>query len=259
MAISYVDQVVNSSSPTADATLTYPGTLAIDDLLILAVGVGDNDNVNIDMAVTTRIQVGTGWTLIPESDIHVNGATSDTDLGVYYKYYAGADSSVVVNGASSGGSDSSHACVLKAFRGVKLEADGGPFDVTPVAASSTTGTAADPGSIDTTGTAGIWVVIAGAIAHTAGSAVTMTMPTNYTSNPAFRSHNDTTDVTVGMGHRSDPGDPENPGTMTLSSTTGATGWAALTMALSQSVPPVVFDEVVRAPHHTSRIWSRDPR
>jgi hypothetical protein len=240
MAISYVDAVVGSASPTADTTITYPGTMAVGDLIILAVGHGDNDNIDVDMTVATRIQVGANWNLIPESDIHVNGATSDTDLGVYYKEWGGGDTSVVVNGASAGGADASIAVVFMVFRGVKPIADGGPFDVTPVAASSTTGTAADPAAIDTTGTAGIWVVIAGAIAHTA-TTPTMTFPTNYTTNAAFRSHNDTTDITVGVGYRSNPADPENPGTMTLSSTTGATGWAALTMALAEAPPPPTLE------------------
>jgi hypothetical protein len=241
MAISYVDAVVGSSSPVADTTITYPGTMAVGDLIILAVGHGDNDNVDVDMTVATRIQVGANWNLIPESDIHVDGATSDTDLGVYYKEWGGGDTSVVVNGANAGGADASLAVVFMVFRGVKSIADGGPFDVTPVPASSTTGTVVNPGAINITGTGlGIWVVIAGAIAHTA-TTPTMTFPTGYTTNAAFRSHNDTIDITTGVGYKSSPADPEDPGNMTLSATTGATGFAALTMALAEAPPPPTLE------------------
>ena len=53
MAISFIGSAENSSSPNTDTTVTLPGGMAQDDLVIVAQAIGDNDNAALTMAVVS--------------------------------------------------------------------------------------------------------------------------------------------------------------------------------------------------------------
>lgn len=196
-----------------------------NDIIIFAYNIADADNVDLDLACNTA-----GFTEI--ADLFGNG-TQDANLGVYWKFHDG-DTAVVGEG-SLGGADTSIQGAVLVFRGVALAAEGGPFDVTSTTATGTTVGDPDPPNIDTTGTAGIWTVIAGSDAHTANVNGTFTGPTNYTVDFITIGNQDTADGIIGMGYRTNPADPENPGLITTATT--ATGWGAVTMALKESTGP----------------------
>ena len=82
---------------------------------------------------------------------------------------------------------------------------------------------------------GVWTVIAGAVGNAA--AITLSAPTNYTTNFRNDVGDDTFDTSVGLGYRTDPVSPEDPGVMTDSG--AGVAWCAVTMALLAAVaaPP----------------------
>lgn len=229
-AISFIGSAEGSSSANTDTTVTLPGSMAVNDLILIACGIGDNDAVDQNMAIVT-----TGYTEVVEL-LGNNAGTQDVNFLVAYKFHNGSDTTVVCD-ALSAGTDAAVAAVVMVFRGVATVAQGGPFDVT---STSTTGNgfSPDPPSIDWS-TANTWVVIAGGSGHTLGGAGTYTFPTNYTTNAIDRGHDDTSDVTVGMGYRTAPSDPEDPGVMTHSGSNDTTNftWAAVTLALKEFVAP----------------------
>jgi hypothetical protein len=220
MAISFIGSAENSAANGADVTITLPGGMQQNDLVIVTYAIGDNDNLDLNMAMVTS-----GYTEI--HDLLAND-TSDCNLGVFYKFMpATPDSSAVVDGL--GGTDAAVAAVCMVFRGVDTTT---PFDVTSTSATGLNTMHPDPPSIDHNNPSGVWTVIAGASGQTIGGAETYTFPTGYTTNALDRGQADTTSVTVGMGYRTNPSDPEDPGVMTHSGT-DSTGycWCAVTMAL----------------------------
>ncbi len=232
-AISLVGSTENSSTPNTDTTvdLTAITGLRAGDLLFVSAGIGDNDGVDLNMTVNTA-----GYTKVVDL---LSDDTQDTNLGVWWKIMgASPDSSVVVEG-SLGGTDSSLAVVVMAFRGMG--------STTPMDVASTTATGIDifspnPPSINHNNPSGVWTVIAGASGHTLAGAGTYTFPTGYTVNAIDRGHDDTvSDITVGMGYRSSGvSDPEDPGVMTHSGTnTTNFSWAAATFALRPATAPTV--------------------
>lgn len=232
MAISYVGQAVASSSPTADAIITLPGSMAANDLIIIAAAVADTaDN---GLAAPTE----GGYTdVLGASDLYADDV-NDICLDLFYKFHNGTDTTATF--ADVGGANASNVAVCMVFRGVATVAQGGPFSTAAVTATGVSSSNADPPSIATA--AGDAVVIIGATGHTGGGTATYTNPTNYTTNPAVRAHNDTIDGLVGMGYRlSGYSNPEDPGVFTAATigTAADNAWAAISLALKEAPPTVV--------------------
>jgi hypothetical protein len=228
VAISFIGSVEGGATEGGDVTLdlTTISGLAQNDLVIVAYGIGDADNVDENMAMVTA-----GYTEVADL---FSDDVNDTNLGVFYKFMgASPDTSAVVDGL--GGIDAAVVAIAMVFRGVNT---GTPMDV-----AATTSTVIDtmhpnPPSIDWS-TAGTWIVIAGASAHQA-TGTSYTFPTGYTTNAADLLSVDTTKITVGMGYRTNPADPEDPGVMTLAgSDNTAYSAAAVTMALKEAGTPAV--------------------
>lgn len=224
MAISFIGSAENSAANGGDVTLTLPGGLQQNDLVIVAYAIGDNDNINENMAMVTA-----GYSEL--ADLFADD-TQDSNLGVFYKFMgATPDTTAQVDGL--GGTDAAVAAVCMVFRGVDTTT---PFDVTTTTATNINTMHPNPPSIDPV-TANVWTVIAGASGHTLAGAGTYTFPSGYTTNAIDRGADDTSDVTVGMGYRSSPADPEDPGVMTHSGTDSASfSWCAATMALRPAPP-----------------------
>jgi len=228
VAISFVGSAVASSSPTTATTITLP-TLNANDLIIIAAAVGDTAN--------NGIPAPTGYSRVPgvAATLYSNDA-NDTNLDLYYKIAVAGDSGATVTLTATGGTNASNAGVAMVFRGVSTTT---PFDVNATTATGINTSNADPPSIDHLNPAGVWTVIAASTGHTGGASGAFTFPTNYTTNAAQRTHNDTIDVLAGMGYRTAPADPENPGAFTASGigTAADNAWAAVTMALRPSSGP----------------------
>jgi len=238
MAISYFGQGVASSSPTADAQITLPGSMVAGDLIVVAAAVADTTNNALGAPTEGGYTDAVGSTLYSDD-------VNDVNLNVFYKYHNGSDTTITFGDV--GGSNASNVAVCMVFRGVASAAQGGPFSTAPTTASGNGTSNADPAQIATA--AGDAVVIVGASGHTGGATATYTNPTNYTTNPAVRAHNDTIDGLVGMGYRlSGYSNPENPGAFTAATigTAADNAWAAITMALKEAPPAISKPKVM---HH----------
>lgn len=220
-AVSFVGSAVNSSSPNTATSVTLPGGMATDDLIIVAAGVGDT--ANNGMAAPTQ----GGYTRIGAATIYSNDV-NDVNLDMYYKFHNGSDTAVSFGAV--GGTNASNVAVVMVFRGVDTSS---PFDTTVSTASGINTSNADPPSHNWSGAAGVWTVAIGATGHTGTASATFTAPTGYTTNFAFRAHNDTIDALVGMGYKSSPADPEDPGVFTAANigTAADNAWAAATISL----------------------------
>lgn len=223
MAISFVGSAENSAINGGDVTLTLPAGTTTDDLVIVAYAIGDNDNVDFNMAMVTA-----GYTEV--ADLFALD-TQNCNLGVHWKIMgATPDTTAVVDGL--GGADAAVAAVCMVFRGVDLTT---PMDVAPANGAGINSRSPIPVVIDFLDAAA-WTVIAGASGHVAGGAGTYTFPTGYTINALDRGADDTSDVTVGMGYRTNPADPELPGVMIHSGTDSVTdSWCVATLALRPAV------------------------
>jgi hypothetical protein len=216
MAISFVG---------AGIPLAISGNFSIDvtlpamqqgDVVIVAWGVGDNDDVDADLAPTTA-----GYTEV--ADLFAND-TQDCHLGVFYKFM-GASPDATVTVPAQGGSNATSAVVALVFRGVGSVGGTGITGIDtmhPNPPSRATG-------------AGIWTVIAGASSHTLGNGVTYTFPAGYTVNATqISGDTTTTDASVGLGYKTTPSDPEDPGVMTLSGADNAGfSWCAATLTITE--------------------------
>lgn len=220
MAISFIGKAESSAINGADVTITLPA-MQQGDLVIVAGAIGDNDSV----ATLTMSMVTAGYATV--ADLFADD-TQDVDMGVFWKVMgATPDTTAVFNG--QGGTDAGCAAEAMVFRGVDTTT---PMDVTPTTATGINTMHPNPPSINHNNPAGVWTVIAGASGHVAGGGATYTFPTGYTTDSDTIGAADTTHVSVGMGYRTNPADPEDPGVMTLSGT-DSTGyaWAATTIAL----------------------------
>lgn len=239
MAISYVGQAVASSSPTAAAVITLPtGSMLRGDFILLAAAVADT--VNNALAAPTE----GGWTDLVGSTLYANDV-NDVNLNVFYKFWNGTETTATCTAV--GGTNASNVLVCMVFRGV-ASGGGGPFRATATTATGINTSNANPPSIATT--TGDCIVIVGATGHTGGGTATYTNPTNYTTNPAVRAHDDTIDGLVGMGYRlSGYANPEDPGVFTAATIGTATdnAWAAVTMALKEYTYDAHVDLVNTAP------------
>jgi len=224
-AISFIGIAGGTAINAGSVTVTLPGGMASNDLILVAFGVGDDDFTQPTLAITT-----VGYTEVTSSTCSADGGTGgDGNLAVFYKFHNGSDTNVVTTAAGTG-TDSSVAVRVLVLRGVATVGAGGPFDTTFTQATGTSGGDPNPPSIDHTGTAGVWTVIAGAVGNAA--AITLTGPTNYTTNFGNSVGDDTFDVSTGLGYRTNPADPEDPGVMTDSG--AGVAWCAVTMALKEA-------------------------
>lgn len=219
MAISFIGSAEGSATNGGNVTLTLPAMIQ-NDLVIVTYGIGDNDDVDFIMAMVTA-----GYTKV--ADLFANDV-QDTNLAVFWKVMgATPDTTAEVDG--QGGADAAVPAVCMVFRGVDPTT---PMDVTPTTATGIDTMHPNPPSIDPLNPTGLWTVIVGASGHTLGGAGTYTFPTGYVTNAIDRVADDASDCIVGMGYRTNPADPEDPGVMTHSGTDSANfSWAAVTLAL----------------------------
>ena len=232
MAISFIGSASSSSSPNADTTITLPAMVQ-NDLVIVGAAFGDNDN-----AAATIVMVTAGYTALTQ--ISNTADTQDVYLRVFWKLMgATPDTTAVIEGNIGLGTDASLAGVAMVFRGIDTVT---PIDVTPTTASGIDTMHPNPPSIDFLDAAA-WTVIVGASGHTLAETGTYTFPTGYTTNAVNKGHNDTNDVTVGIGYKTTPADPEDPGVMTHSGADNvAFAWAAMTIALRSL--PLTFSQTL---------------
>ena len=222
MAISFVGSVSGAAADAGAITLdlTTIAGLAQNDLVIVAYSICVA--ADVDVAMTTS-----GYTEV--ADLYSDD-TLDSNLGVFRKFMGASPDATAVT-TSPGGTQAACAAVAMAFRGVDTST---PLDVASTTATGVNTFHPDPPSIDWS-TAGTWVVIAGGNGHTLTSGWTYTFPTGYTTNAVNTGIDDNTvgnSTTAGMGYKSAPADPENPGVMTQAGSDSASfSWAAVTMAL----------------------------
>jgi hypothetical protein len=223
MAISRIGGTTGNAINGGAITLTLPGGMAVDDLIIVAYGAGDDDFTQPTLAMTTA-----DYTELTTSTLSADGGTGgDGNLAVFYKYHNGTDTEAVC-AASGAGSDSSTAACLQVFRGVATVAQGGPLEITIQTATGTSGGDPNPPSVSGFTEATSAVVIACALGNAA--ALTLTAPTNYTTNALNAVGNDTFDASVGLAYRlTGAADPEDPGVFTDSG--AGVAWCAATMVL----------------------------
>lgn len=218
--ISFVGSCSANGNNGANATLTLPGDMLENDLVIVAYGNADADNADLNMVMVTA-------DYNEVADLFSND-TFDANMGVYWKFMGAIPDTTAV-ADNVGGADTDTPAVCMVFRGVDTTT---PMDVTPTGTTGLNTFDANPPSIDHNNPAGVWTVIAGANAHNLGD-LSFTFPTGYTTDAVQRSGNDTADGVVGMGYRdSGVSDPEDPGTMTSSGTDSTSfAWVAATIAL----------------------------
>lgn len=226
MAISFVNSASNSSSPNTGTAVTLPGSMQANDLIIVAAMVADN--INNGLAAPTE----GGYTRIGAATIYAD-STNDCNLDIYYKFHNGTDTTCSF--AAVGGTNAANAAVLMVFRGVKTSS---PFDTTVSTTSGTGSSNANPPSHTWSGSSGVWTVAIGCTGHTGGGTATYTAPTGYTTNFVQRAHDDTFDALIGMGYKTSPSSPEDPGAFTAATigTAANNAWAAATISLSQQPP-----------------------
>lgn len=232
LSISFVASAGNSASPNGTFNITIPAACDAGDFLVVGFAVGDTAGADNNLAVN-------GFTEISDQ---VNTAdTQDIELFTGYRFMLGTDTQIPISGnfTALGGTNASNAAVMMCFRNVKSVADGGPFDTaaTPQVGQDTTN--ADPPSHNWSGAAGVWTVIVGAGAHTGGVTATYTAPANYTTDAVTRNHDDSNDVIIGMGYRTNPADPEDPAVWTGANigTAANNSWAAVTISLAPAPDP----------------------
>ena len=225
MAIAFVGSTSGQAINAGSVTLTLPGGMATDDLILVAWSCGDDDFTSPTLAMTTA-----GYTELTTSTLSADGGTAgDGNLAVFYKFHNGSDTQAVT-AASGTGTDSSNAVALMVFRGVATVAGGGPLDGTIQTSSNTTGGDPDPPQVSGFDEATGVVVIAGA--SSGASAGAYSAPANYTTNAVLQDANaETFRASVGLAYREDPADPENPGVFN-GAHTGA--WCAATMVLKEA-------------------------
>lgn len=176
---------VNGGSYTISFTIGFTGTIAANDVAILAAVVEHS-------TVEPTIQSG-GWT----SAVVVEANDSyDARMAVYYKVLTGTETGVTV--AATGDTNAAAAGVLMVFRGVDTTT---PLDVTPT--SNTTTNSGIPEFVSvtsSTSTVGKILIGAAGSAHTRGS-VFYTVPDGEYEQFKSGASNDSGDVTIGMGYQ----------------------------------------------------------
>ncbi len=248
MAISRIGGASAQAINAGAVTVTLPGSMAVDDLILLAWSCGDDDFTQPTLAMTTG-----GYTELTTTTLSADGGTAgDGNLAVFYKFHNGTDTTAVT-AASGTGTDSSNAVAVQVFRGVATVADGGPLEIGIQVASNTTGGDPDPPQVSGFDESTAVVVIAGA--SSGASAGAYSAPTNYATLMVQQdAATETFRAGVGLAYREDPADPEDPGVFN-GAHTGA--WCAATMVLKEApvvttLPPSTRTVVNQAVNRASR-------
>jgi hypothetical protein len=227
VAISRIGGTQGGAANAGAVTLTLPGSMAANDLILVAYGNADNDNTQPTLAMTTA-----GYTELTTSTLSSPlNVAGESNLAIFYKYHNGSDTTAVC-AAGGTGTDSASACALQVFRGVATVAQGGPLEIAIATATGTSGGDPNPPSVSGFTEATSAVVIAGMVCS-ATSALTLTAPTNYTTNAVNGTGTDTFSGSCGLAYRlTGAADPEDPGVFTDSGT--GVGWCAATMVLKEA-------------------------
>jgi hypothetical protein len=236
MAISRIGGASSSAINAGAVTVTLPGSLAVDDLILLAWSCGDDDFTQPTLAMTTS-----GYTELTTTTLSADGGTAgDGNLAVFYKFHNGSDTTAVT-AASGTGTDSSNAVALQVFRGVATVAQGGPLEI------------AIPPSVSGFTEATAVVVAAGA--SSGAAAGVYAAPANYTTNAVLvDAAAETFRASAGLAYREDPADPEDPAVFN-GAHTGA--WCAATLVLKEApvvvtLPPSTKTILTQAVNRASR-------
>jgi len=224
MAIVRIGGTQGGTNNAGAITLTLPGSMNVNDLIIVAFGVGDDDFTQPTLAMTTA-----GYTELTTSTLSVDGGTAgDGNLAVFYKFHNGSDTTAVCAAAGTG-TDSATCAGLQVFRGVATVAQGGPLEIAIQTATGASGGDPNPPQVSGFTEATSAIVIAGMVAS-ATAPLTLTAPTNYTTNAVNGTGTDTFSGSMGLAYRlTGAADPEDPGVF-ADSGTGA-GWCAATLVL----------------------------
>ena len=231
MAISRIGGTTGGTANGGAITLTLPGSMNVDDLIIVAFGAGDDDFTQPTLAMTTA-----GYVELTTTTLSADGGTvGDANLAVFYKWHNGSDTTAVC-AASGTGTDSSTCAALQVFRGVAkdgLPGGIGPLEIAIQVASGTTGGDPDPPQVSGFTEATSAIVIAG-MTSKATAPMTLTAPTNYTTNALTGTGTDAFSGSVMLAYRlTGAADPENPGIIVDNGTGGAK--AAATLVLKEAV------------------------
>ena len=238
MAISRITGVTATATNAGATTLNYDEALLLtNDLILVAWSCGDDDFTQPTLAMTTG-----GYTELTASTLSVDGGTAgDGNLAIFYKYFVPGDVSAVT-AASGTGADSSNATACQVFRGVATVAQGGPLEIAIQVASGASGGDPNPPSVTGFTEATSAIVIACAMS-VATAPLTLTAPTNYTTNFMTAGATDTFSATVGLAYRlTGAADPEDPGVF-VDSGAGA-GWCAATLVLKEAPAAVANPRLV---------------
>lgn len=231
MAISFIGRI-SSGQPNAGAvTLTLPGGMAVDDLILVMHCDGDTT----DNAMPTPTTAG--YTDVGASEQYADGSTNDSNSRGWYKYHNGTDTNCVL-ASPGGGTNSGTSGALIVFRGVATAAQGGPFSTAAVKATGTGNANPDNPSIATTTDDAVVLMVSVAMAL----AGTFTAPTNYTSNAELGTAGaDTVDGKAAMAYRlSGYSNPEDPAAWACSGSGAGDAWTAITLALKVAPAAVAF-------------------
>jgi hypothetical protein len=248
MAISRIGGASSSAINAGAVTVTLPGSLAVDDLILLAWSCGDDDFTQPTLAMTTS-----GYTELTTTTLSADGGTAgDGNLAVFYKFHNGSDTTAVT-AASGTGTDSSNAVALQVFRGVATVAQGGPLEIAIQVASDTTG--GDPNPPSVSGFTEATAVVVAAGASSGAAAGVYAAPANYTTNAVLvDAAAETFRASAGLAYREDPADPEDPAVFN-GAHTGA--WCAATLVLKEApvvvtLPPSTKTILTQAVNRASR-------
>ena len=234
MAISFVGGNQDFAANGGNVALTLPGSMAQDDLVIVTYATGTN--FDHDMSISDS-----GWTEVADL---IGSDTRIGNVGVFYKFMGASPDVTATCVGTGGGSDVTIAACL-AFRGVKLVANGGPFDATSTTNTGINGTNVDPPAITWT-TAGTWTVLAYGTSTATSVGTAVDMPAGYVTNQQVQVQAETRPAMHGIGYNSSPASTENPADMDMSGFCNTSdGWAAVTMALASAAPPAPPTTIIR--------------
>jgi hypothetical protein len=247
MPIQYVGgQTSGRAGATSTSSVNFALTGGIDtvprdgDLVIISCAVGSQGR-NAAQAIS-------GYTALTQ--LNPNSTTQDTSLCVSYKRMGPTpDTSFTL--PSTGNNQDAQAYTVQVFRGVNYYT---PMDVTPITATGTGTTRADPGAI-TPQAAGAFIVVCSA----GCAAATSNFTYSALSGVLTFSQADTNDVVVGSGYYDAwSSGAYDPAASSTGSANAADSWAAYTLALRPS-PAIdtIVDDFDGASVDTNIWWLAD--
>jgi hypothetical protein len=220
------------SGQTGDRTLSLTALTngsdtspSAGDLVVVFYGTGSNTTAR-------TISVKSSYTNLTQL---IGNDTYDAHLVVGYKVMGSTpDTSVIVSG--TGSTADAGVVVVHVFRGVDQTT---PLDVASVSSAGANSVLCNPGPITPT-TEGAWVIAGGSGAHVDGTdSYSSSDLTSFLTAGA----NDTYDVTVGVGIKTDwVSGAFDPAAFTFSGTNAATSsWVAYTLAVRPATVPIPIE------------------